>query len=71
MQIVDAIVRAYVNLWAVQRPPVHAALTALLSALAARAVALQVGHCATQLSFIQKPVKHQPINSYSYRLIPL
>jgi hypothetical protein len=41
MQVMEAVVSAYVHLWAKQRPGVHAALAALLSALASKAAALQ------------------------------
>lgn len=37
----EAVVSAYVHLWAKQRPAVHAALAALLSALGSKATALQ------------------------------
>lgn len=40
-QVMEAVVRAYVHLWAKQRPGVHAALAALLSALTSKAAALQ------------------------------
>ena len=73
MQIVDGIVRAYVNLWAVQRPPVHAALTALLSALSARAVALQEGHCGVLLPSSQSPGLNscKPADDIQLRLWPV
>ena len=41
IQVMEAVVRAYVHLWAKQRPGVHAALAALLSALTSKAAALQ------------------------------
>lgn len=39
-QVMEGIVKAYINLWAKQRIGVHAALASLLSALASKAAAL-------------------------------